>query len=87
MEYEGLAAVIADYINERKRQKMEPFEKEAEKLAKELIDDSEDSLKQLEFDEQLKTIGGNFVFHRWLTDAANRAKRSEEHTSELQSQR
>jgi len=36
MEYEGLAAVIADYINERKRQKMESIEKEAEKLAKPL---------------------------------------------------
>lgn len=74
MEYEGLAAVIADYINERKRQKMEPIEKEAEKLVKESIDDSEDSLKQLELDAQLKTIEENFVFHRWLTDAANRAK-------------
>jgi len=74
MEYEGLAAVIADYINERKRQKMESIEKEAEKLAKESIDDSEDSLKQLELDAQLKTIEENFVFHHWLTDAANRAK-------------
>lgn len=74
MEYEGLAAVIADYINDRKRQKMEPIEKEAEKLAKELTDDSEDPLKQLEFDVQIKNIEEKFVFHRWLTDAANRAK-------------
>lgn len=74
MEYEGLAAVIADYINVRKRQKMEPIEKEAEKIAKELIDDSENSLKQLEFDAEIKTIEDNFVFHRWLTNAANRAK-------------
>ena len=36
MEYEGLAGVIAGYINDRKRQKMEPIEKEAEKVAKEL---------------------------------------------------
>ncbi len=74
MEYEGLAGVIADYINDRKRQKMEPIEKAAEKLAKESIDDSEDSLKQLELDTQLKNIEENFVFYRWLTDAANRAK-------------
>ena len=69
MEYEGLAGVIAGYINDRKRQKMEPIVKDAEKFAKELHDDSEDS-----FDTQLKNIEDNFVFHRWLTDAANRAK-------------
>lgn len=73
MEYEGLAAVIADYINERKRKKMEPVEKEAEKLSKELMTDSEYSLKQHALDAQLKTIEGNFVFHRWLTDAARMA--------------
>jgi CRISPR-associated protein Csy1 len=73
MEYEGLAGVISDYINERKRKKMEPVEKEAEKLSKELTADSEDSLKQLELDAQLKTIEGNFVYHRWLTDAARMA--------------
>ena len=73
MEYEGLAAVIADEINKRKRQKMEPIEKEIEKVAKEIIDDSEDSLKQLELEAQLKTIEENFVFHRWLTDAARLA--------------
>ena len=74
MEYGGLAGVIAGYINDRKRQKMEPVEKEAEKSAKELIDDSENSLQQLDFDAQRKAIEENFVFHRWLTDAAHRAK-------------
>lgn len=74
MEYDGLTGVIAAYIDERKRQKREPVEKEVEKLAKEPADDSEDSLKQLELDAQLKNIEEKFVFHRWLTDAANRAK-------------
>jgi len=74
MEYEGLAGVIADYINDRKRQKMEPIDKAAEKLAKNAEDDSEDSLKLLELDAQLKSMEEKFVFNRWLTDAAYRAK-------------
>ncbi len=74
MEYDGLAGVIAVYINDRKRQKREPIEKESEKIARELIDDSEDSIKLLELDAQLNAIEDNFVFHYWLTDAANRAK-------------
>jgi len=62
MEYEGLAGIIADYINDRKRQKMEPIEKDAEKFAKELIDDSEDSLQLLGFEAQLKNIEERFAF-------------------------
>lgn len=74
MEYDGLTGVIAAYIDERKRQKREPVEKEVEKLAKEPADDSEDSLKQFEIDTQLKAIDDHFVYHHWLNDAANRAK-------------
>lgn len=74
MKYEGLAGVIADYISMRKRQKMEPIEKEAEKVAEALNDDSANSSKRLELDAEIKKIEDHFVFHHWLNDAANRAK-------------
>jgi len=74
MGYEGLAAVIADYIDQRKRQKLEPVEKEIEKLKNESDAGTGVSLELLEHTSKLKDIEEDHVYSTWLTDAAKRAK-------------
>ncbi len=74
MEYEGLAAVIAEYINERKRQKREPIEKEIEKIARDAPNPTADSSRIGELNARLDALEETYVFHRWLTDAAYRAR-------------
>ncbi|KTL60440.1 type I-F CRISPR-associated protein Csy1 [Photorhabdus laumondii subsp. laumondii] len=74
MNASGLSRFIVDYIESRKQQKLESFDKEVEKkLAK--LDLAEDiEFVQQEVAEQRKDLEERYEIRNWLDDAANRAK-------------
>ena len=74
MQYEGLAAVIADYIDQRRLQKLEPIEKALEKALKGVDDDVKQAQINTEFSLQVLQINQQFDVRHWLDDAAKRAK-------------
>lgn len=74
MQYEGLAAVIADYIDQRRLQKLEPIQKELEKALKGVEDDVKKAQINTELSPQIQQIDQQFNVQRWLDDAAKRAK-------------
>lgn len=74
MQYEGLAAVIADYIDQRRLQKLEPIEKALEKALKDVDDDVKQAQINTEFSPQILQINQQFDVKHWLDDAAKRAK-------------
>ena len=74
MQYEGLAAVIADYIDQRRLQKLEPIEKALEKALKGVDDDVKQAQINTEFLPQILQINQQFDVRHWLDDAAKRAK-------------
>ena len=75
MQYEGLAAVIADYIDQRRLQKLEPIEKALEKALKGVDDDLKKKAQiKTEFSPQIQQINQQFDVRHWLDDAAKRAK-------------
>ncbi|WP_387468179.1 type I-F CRISPR-associated protein Csy1 [Photorhabdus sp. RM323S] len=74
MNVSGLSRLIVEYIESRKQQKLDSFDKEAEKkLAK--LDLAEDIVfTQQEITEQRKELEERYEVRNWLDDAANRAK-------------
>lgn len=74
MQYEGLAAVIAEYIDQRRLQKLEPIEKALEKALKGIDDDVKQAQINTEFSPQIRQINQQFDVRHWLDDAAKRAK-------------
>lgn len=74
MQYEGLAAVIADYINERRLQKLEPIEKAFEKEFKDTDEDIKQGQPYIDLLRQIQQINKQFEVRFWLDDAAKRAK-------------
>ncbi|MDP1539932.1 MAG: type I-F CRISPR-associated protein Csy1 [Moraxellaceae bacterium] len=74
MQYEGLAALIADYIDKRRLQKLEPIEKELENALKGVDDDVKKAQINTEFSPQILQINQQFDVRNWLDDAAKRAK-------------
>ncbi|MEE2025484.1 type I-F CRISPR-associated protein Csy1 [Alkalimonas mucilaginosa] len=74
MQYEGLAAGIADYINQRRLQKLEPIEKALEKALKDVEDVVQQAQINTDFLPQIQQINQQFDVRYWLDDAAKRAK-------------
>ena len=74
MQVEGLAGVIAEYIDQRRLQKLEPLEKELEKSLKSVDDESEKSRITTEYASEIQRINQQFHVKSWLDDAAKRAK-------------
>ncbi|MBT1062642.1 type I-F CRISPR-associated protein Csy1 [Bowmanella sp. Y26] len=74
MQYEGLEALIADYIDQRRLQKLEPIEKALEKALKGVEDKVEHAQINAEFAPQILQINQQFKVQHWLDDAAKRAK-------------
>lgn len=74
MQIEGLAAVIADYIDQRRLQKLELIEKELEKALKGVEDDVKKAQINTEFSPQILQMNRQFNTQHWLDDAAKRAK-------------
>jgi CRISPR-associated protein Csy1 len=56
MQVEGLAGVIAEYIDQRRLQKLEPLEKELEKSLKSVDDESEKSRITTEYASEIQRI-------------------------------
>ncbi|CNJ47402.1 CRISPR-associated protein%2C Csy1 family [Yersinia rohdei] len=74
MEYTGLSAAIAGYIDERRRVKKEPVEKSCEKALKEEPEAARRVAISTEYQAQLQALDNQFSYIPWLTDAAKRAK-------------
>ncbi len=74
MHAEGLSAIMAEYINQRRLQKLEPVEKELEKALKGVVDEAEKSQITTEFASQIQRINQQYHIQSWLDDAAKRAK-------------
>lgn len=74
MQYKGLAAVITDYIDQRRLLKLEPIEKALEKALKGVDDDVKKTQINTEFSPQIQKINQKFDVNNWLDDAAKRAK-------------
>jgi CRISPR-associated protein Csy1 len=74
MQSEGLAAVIADYIDKRRLQKLEPIEKALEKALLGAENDVKEAQINVEFSLQIQQINQQFKTQNWLDDAAKRAK-------------
>lgn len=74
MQLEGLAAVIADYIHQRRQQKLEPLEKELEKALKGISDEVSVATIRSDFARQIQQLDEQFNIANWLDDAAKRAK-------------
>lgn len=74
MQYEGLTAVIADYIDQRRLQKLEPIEKELDKALKGSQDEVQVAQIRLDFLPAINAVNEQFQPANWLDDAAKRAK-------------
>lgn len=76
MQYEGLAALIADYIEQRRSQKREVAEKDLEKALKGVDNEIEQASIRVEFAQQVQRLDQQFNVLTWLDDAAIRAKQT-----------
>ena len=73
MQFDGMAEVIADYINQRKLQKLEPIEKKLEKALSSNSDEIEKSKVKTECLVEMQKIEQQFKEQNWLSEAAKRA--------------
>lgn len=73
MTYTGLSAKIAEYIEGRARNKLEAFDKEAEKKRRAVQNDTELAELNRKLAEQHGQERARFFPANWLTDAARRA--------------
>jgi CRISPR-associated protein Csy1 len=74
MEYKGLTAAIAGYIDERRRLKKEPIEKSLEKALKDEPEEGRRAAIGIEYQAELQSLDNQYSYINWLTDAAKRAK-------------
>lgn len=74
MIYTGLSAKVAEYIKGRAKDKLEKFDKAAEKKIKAVQSDAELAELNRKLAEQREQEQQRFVPANWLTDAARRAE-------------
>ncbi len=73
MEYNGMSAMIADYISNKAKEKLEKFDKNANKQLKASTDEPSQAQLELLLVEQRQKEEEFFKPINWLTDAARRA--------------
>ncbi|WP_418358238.1 type I-F CRISPR-associated protein Csy1 [Shewanella basaltis] len=69
-----LSDAIADYIEQRKKTKLEPLQKARDKLLENSDDPTQRSIATAQYNEAAAPIESAFNPENWLTDAAKRAK-------------
>ncbi|WP_411704574.1 type I-F CRISPR-associated protein Csy1, partial [Edaphovirga cremea] len=74
MEYEGLSAEIAGYIDKKRRGKEETIEKSLEKALKDEPEEGRRAAIGTEYQAELQAINKKYNYINWLSNASNRAK-------------
>lgn len=69
-----LTQALADYIDQRKQAKLEPFQKALNKVLEKSENEIEIAVAKAEYAEKTELIEENYKPVAWLTDAARRAK-------------